>query len=108
MENRNDPDDVVLSTHERLVFWHIEAELSDDRRLVRRMRHSGPARRWLPLSVAALVCASLLLLVAGILTLNPAALWCFAALWPVTLLLAYRLPRRPARAEGPTPHRMGP
>ncbi|MFJ1604526.1 hypothetical protein ACIOHS_14325 [Streptomyces sp. NPDC088253] len=65
------------------------------------MRHPG-GRPWLPLSVASLTCASLLLLVMGILTSNPAVLCCFAALWPVTLLLAFRLPRRPNGAEGRT------
>ncbi|MGW3291402.1 DUF3040 domain-containing protein [Streptomyces sp. NPDC001002] len=96
MENRNDPNAVVLPSHERLTLLRIEAHLREDRRLTRRMHHPG-GTPWLPLSVAALTWASLLLLVAGILTSAPAALWCFAALWPVTLLLAFRLPRRPTR-----------
>ncbi|MFE2515719.1 DUF3040 domain-containing protein [Streptomyces mirabilis] len=98
MENRNDPDGIALSSHERLVLLRIEAALRQDRRLARRMRHPG-ARPWLPLSVAALTCASLLLLVMGILTSDLAVLWCFAALWPVTLLLAFRLLRHPSGAE---------
>ena len=97
MENRNDPDGVALSSHERLTLLGIEAELRQDRHLARRMRRQG-ARPWLSLSVAALTCASLLLLVTGILTANLTVLWCFAALWPVALLLAFRLPRRPAGA----------
>ncbi|MFF4898063.1 DUF3040 domain-containing protein [Streptomyces sp. NPDC001068] len=99
MENRNDPDDVVLSTHERLVLWHIEGQLNADRRLVRRMGRVD-TRPWLPLSVAALTCASLLLLVLGILTSSLAVLGGFAALWPVTLLLALRLARRTPGGEG--------
>ncbi|MFJ8143116.1 DUF3040 domain-containing protein [Streptomyces sp. NPDC096013] len=95
MESRNNPDDVALSSHERLALWRIEAELRQDRRLARRMRHPV-ARPWLPLSVAALTCASLLLLVVGILTSDSAALWCLAALWPTTILLAFRMLRRPA------------
>ncbi|MFQ3560677.1 DUF3040 domain-containing protein [Streptomyces gramineus] len=99
MEFRNDPDDVVLSTHERLVLWHIEAKLDGDQRLVRRMRRAG-TRPWLPLSVAVLTCASLILLVLGILTSSLAVLAAFATLWPLTLLLAFRLPRRPTDAQG--------
>ncbi|MER5525771.1 DUF3040 domain-containing protein [Streptomyces sp. NPDC002677] len=94
MENRNDPDDVALSSYERVALLLIEAELRQDRRLARRMRLPG-ARPWLPLSVAALTCASLLLLVMGILTAELAVLWCFTAVWPVTLLLAFRLLRHP-------------
>ncbi|MFK0160551.1 DUF3040 domain-containing protein [Streptomyces sp. NPDC090493] len=98
MEDRKDPDDVVLSTHERLVLWNIEAKLDSDQRLVRRMRRAG-TRPWLPLSVAALTCTSLILLVIGILTSDLAVLGCFATLWPLALLLAFRLPRRPADTE---------
>ncbi|MEV0738546.1 DUF3040 domain-containing protein [Streptomyces sp. NPDC050549] len=98
MENRNDPEGIALSSYERLAFLLIEAELHRDRQLVRRMRHPE-TRPWLSLSVAALTCASLLLLVTGILTADLAVLCCFAALWPVTLLLAFRLLRRPANTE---------
>jgi hypothetical protein len=101
VESRNNPDDVALSSQERLALWRIEAELRQDRRLARRMRHPV-ARPWLPLSVAALTCASLLLLVVGILTSDSAVLWCLAALWPITLLLASRMLRRPAGAEDHT------
>ncbi|MEV6500832.1 DUF3040 domain-containing protein [Streptomyces prunicolor] len=98
MESRNNPDDVALSSHERLALWRIEAELRQDRRLARRMRHPV-ARPWLPLSVAALTCASLLLLVVGILSSDSVVLWCLAALWPTTILLAFRMLRRPGGAE---------
>ncbi|MFG2373083.1 DUF3040 domain-containing protein [Streptomyces sp. NPDC048504] len=98
MESRNNPDDVALTSHERLALWRIEADLSEDRRLARRMRRPG-ARPWLPVSVAALTCASLLLLVVGILSSNSVVLWCLTALWPATILLAFRMLRRPADAE---------
>lgn len=98
VDDRKDPDDIVLSEHERLALSRIEAELGDDPRLARRMRHPG-APPWLPLTVAALTCASLFLLSMGIITSNMAVLCCFAALWPVTLLLAFRMLRRPAGAE---------
>ncbi|MFJ6087807.1 DUF3040 domain-containing protein [Streptomyces sp. NPDC092369] len=102
MDSRNDPDGVILSPYERLSLWRIEAELRQDRRLGRRMSrpmNAPEARPWLPLAVAALTCASLLLLVMGILTSNSAVLWCLVALWPLTLLLTFRMLRRPAGAE---------
>lgn len=104
----------MLSTHERLALRNIEAELSCDRRLARSMRgHAGhrlrlarkirghPASRlWLPLSVALLACASLFLVVMGIRTADPAVICCFAALWPFTVLQAFRLLRRATRGGG--------
>ncbi|NUO42281.1 MAG: DUF3040 domain-containing protein [Streptomyces sp.] len=105
VNDRSDPDDVVLSPHERLTLRRIEAELSGDRRLTRRMRrllhqpadrlHHRPGRpvprRALPLSTAALLSASMFLVVMGVRTSDPVLLWCFAALWPLTLLQAFRL-----------------
>ncbi|MBK3564838.1 MULTISPECIES: DUF3040 domain-containing protein [unclassified Streptomyces] len=94
MESRNDPDGVTLSSHERLALWRIEAELRQDRRLARRMRRPG-ARPWLPLSVAALTCASQVLLVIGILSPNATVLWCLLVLWPLAVLLAFHMLRGP-------------
>ncbi|WP_329336215.1 DUF3040 domain-containing protein [Streptomyces sp. NBC_00663] len=98
MNDRSDRDDVVLSPHERLALRRIEAELSGDRRLTRRMhrllhhRAGRPvSRRGLPLSTAALLSASVFLVVMGVRTSDPVLLWCFAALWPLTLLQAFRL-----------------
>lgn len=104
VNDRSDPDDVVLSPHERLALRRIEAELSADRRLTRRMRHHMSrrlrrpvSRRWLPLSTAALLSASVFLVVMGVRTSDPAVLWCFAALWPLTLLQGFRLLCRASR-----------
>ncbi|KUN26628.1 hypothetical protein AQJ23_15875 [Streptomyces antibioticus] len=109
VSDRRDPDDVVLSPHERLALYRIEAELNADRRLTRRMRHHTgrglrnpvPVSRrcWLPLSTAALLSASVFLVVMGIRTSYPAVLWCFAVLWPLTLLQGFRLLCR-AAGEG--------
>jgi hypothetical protein len=96
VDNRNDPDDVVLSPTERMALRRIESELSGDRRLARRMRGPGPGLR-LRLSVAVLACVSLFLMVMGIRTSNPAVIWCFAVLWPVTLLQTFRLLCRTTR-----------
>lgn len=101
MESRNDPDGVTLSSYELLALWRIEAGLRQDRRLARRMRRPG-ARPSLPLSVAALTCGSLIFLVTGILTSDKTVLWCLVALWPVTVLLAFRMLRRQTGAEGST------
>ncbi|MFR0354913.1 DUF3040 domain-containing protein [Streptomyces sediminimaris] len=93
MNDRDKPNDIVLSPHERVALRHIEAELSGDRRLVRRMGQTRPPRprRRLALTVAVLVCASLALAVIGIRTSDPAVIWTFAALWPLTLFQAFRL-----------------
>ncbi|MFG2794103.1 DUF3040 domain-containing protein [Streptomyces sp. NPDC048419] len=93
MNDRNEPNDIVLSRHERLALRHIEAELSGDRRLARQMGRTRPPRprRRLVLTVVILTCASLLLAVMGIRTSDPAVIWGFAALWPFTLLQAFRL-----------------
>ncbi|MFG3296653.1 DUF3040 domain-containing protein [Streptomyces sp. NPDC048179] len=105
MESRNDPDDVTLSPHECVALWGIEAGLRQDRRLARRMRPPSVRPAWLPLTVAALTCASLLLLVIGILTSDMAALWCLAGLWPVTVLLAFRM-HQPVDADDHAGSRM--
>lgn len=133
MNDRSDSDDVVLSPHERLALRRMEAELSGDRRLTRRMRrhlhrhlhpradrpHLHPradrpyphpradrpvSGRWLPLSTAALLSACVFLVVMGVRTSAPAPLWCFAALWPLTLFQAFRLLRRaPGAGSRPEP-----
>ncbi|MFF4487958.1 DUF3040 domain-containing protein [Streptomyces sp. NPDC001544] len=90
MNDRSHPDDVELTAHERLALLRIEAELRRDRRLTRRMSASPP-RVWLPLTVAVLMCASIVLGVLGIRTSNPALIWGFAVIWPATLLGAFRL-----------------
>ncbi|MFF4803162.1 DUF3040 domain-containing protein [Streptomyces sp. NPDC001351] len=97
MAEHPDPDDVVLSPHERLALRSIEAELRGDRRLARSMRRPPISRLWLPLSVAVLSCASLVLVVMGIRTSDPVVIWCFAGLWPFTLLQAFRLLWRASR-----------
>jgi hypothetical protein len=93
VKDRNEPDDIVLSPHERLALQHIEAELSGDRRLARRMGQAPDRRprRRLVLTVAILACGSLFLAVLGIRTSDPVFIWSFAGLWPFTLLQAFRL-----------------
>lgn len=92
------PDEVRLSPREQIVLLRIEAGLRKDRRFARRMRRT---RRevWLPAAVLLLTAASVFVAVMGIRTSDPALLWCFALLWPLTLLQAFRLLCRAARAR---------
>ncbi|MFD5538839.1 DUF3040 domain-containing protein [Streptomyces sp. NPDC127079] len=96
-------NDVRLSRVERLAWLRIEADLRRDRRFARRMRRGGggpPARFWLRSSVALLTVASVVLAVVGIRTSDPVVLWCFAAVWPLTLLQGARLLCRASRDSG--------
>ncbi|MFI9803652.1 DUF3040 domain-containing protein [Streptomyces sp. NPDC052301] len=98
MHDREHPDDIRLSPREQLVLLEIEAGLLQDRRLTHRMRRMHRVRRDVPLrlSVLLLTVASALAAVMGIRSSDPALLWCFAVLWPLTLLQAARLLRRTA------------
>ncbi|MFS4095492.1 DUF3040 domain-containing protein [Streptomyces sp. AF1A] len=102
-------DEVRLSPRERLALLEIEASLRRDRGFARRM---GPPRRgvWLPLGVLLLAVASAFVAVMGIRTSDPALLWCFALLWPLTLCQAFRLlcraARRGDRAASPATRRL--
>ncbi|MFF5859436.1 DUF3040 domain-containing protein [Streptomyces sp. NPDC012751] len=96
-------DQVRMSARERLALLQIEANLRQDRRFARRM---GAARRpgLLPAAVLLLGLASVFVAVMGIRTSQPALLWCFAVLWPLTLFQAFRLLCRAARPR-PRPRR---
>ncbi|MEU2425143.1 DUF3040 domain-containing protein [Streptomyces sp. NPDC007851] len=98
-EGADPSDDVRLSPYERLALWGIEAELRRDRRFARRMG-APPARLGLPLSVALLSVTSVCLVAVGIRTSDPVALWCFAAVWPLTLVQGIRLLCRPGHRGG--------
>ncbi|MGV4982911.1 DUF3040 domain-containing protein [Streptomyces sp. NRAIS4] len=89
-------DEVRLSPRERRVLMQIETDLRQDRGFACRM---GDAHRevWLPAAVALLGMASAFVAVMGVRTSDPAVLWCFALLWPLTLFQAFRLLRRAAR-----------
>ncbi|MEU0969360.1 DUF3040 domain-containing protein [Streptomyces sp. NPDC005917] len=88
--------DVRLSPYERLALSRIEAELRADRPFARRMG-TGRGRIWLRLAVALLTAASLFLAVMGIRTPDPVVLWCFAVVWPLTLIQGVRLLCRESR-----------
>ncbi|MEV6114545.1 DUF3040 domain-containing protein [Streptomyces sp. NPDC052109] len=89
-------DEVRLSPRERLELLRIETGLRQDRRFARRMG-DGHGRFWLPVAVLLLGIASAFVAVMGVRTSDPALLWCFALLWPVTLFQAFRLLCRAVR-----------
>ncbi|GLX50723.1 hypothetical protein Shyhy01_36730 [Streptomyces hygroscopicus subsp. hygroscopicus] len=103
-----------LSPYERLALLEIEAHLRQDRGFARRMgggahreredRHRGC---WLPVGVLLLAAASAFAAVMGVRTSDPALLWCFAVLWPLTLFQAFRLLCRAARRRGRPGERVG-
>ncbi|MFI0167661.1 DUF3040 domain-containing protein [Streptomyces sp. NPDC017095] len=102
-------DEVRLSARERLALLRIEADLRRDRRFARRMgrmRRRGMTRRgaWLPAAVLLLGAASVFVAVMGMRTADPALLWCFALLWPLTLSQVFRLLCRASRPV-PRPRR---
>ncbi|MEV5434209.1 DUF3040 domain-containing protein [Streptomyces sp. NPDC052701] len=84
-----------LTDHEQRVLDEMERALRRDRRLDRRLRTFRPgsdaARFPRPRTVAALLAVSVALMVAGIVTSEPAVIWAFAAVWPTTLFAAFRL-----------------
>ncbi|MFI1837218.1 DUF3040 domain-containing protein [Streptomyces olivaceoviridis] len=91
-------DEVRLSPRERLALLRIEADLRRDRRFARRMG-AAPREVWLPVAVLLLTAASVFVAVMGIRTSDPALLWCFALLWPLTLFQAFRLLCRATRTR---------
>ncbi|GAA3112776.1 DUF3040 domain-containing protein [Streptomyces echinatus] len=96
-------DKVRLSAGERLALLQIEASLWQDRRFARRMGVARPGV-WLPVAVLLLGVSSVFVAVMGLRTSDPALLWCFALLWPLTLFQAFRLLCRAARPRPrPTP-----
>jgi hypothetical protein len=94
-----------LPDHEQRILDEMERVLRRDRRLDRRLRTlrlsrlPDPARilsriasyRPRVLTVAVLLAVSTGLMVVGMATSEPAVIWAFAALWPVTLFAGFRL-----------------
>ncbi|MFC4466292.1 DUF3040 domain-containing protein [Streptomyces xiangluensis] len=90
-----------LPDHEQRILDDIEADLRRDRRLRRRLRTLRIKRRLNPArvagyrprvpTVALLLAMSVGLMVVGIRTSEPAVIWAFAALWPLTLFGVFRL-----------------
>ncbi|MEU6353657.1 DUF3040 domain-containing protein [Streptomyces sp. NPDC047072] len=94
-----------LPDHEQRILDDMERALRRDRRLDRRLRTlkvrrrpdlSGPVARVAgyrphPLTAAVLLAVSITLMVIGIRTSDPAVIWTFAGVWPLTLFAGFRL-----------------
>ncbi|ALV52935.1 MULTISPECIES: DUF3040 domain-containing protein [Actinomycetes] len=93
-----------LPEHEQHILDEIERSLRRDRRLNRLLRgrqarRSGPKRfaarvaRCDPRgrTVALLTLAAVALMVTGLVTSAPWAIWTFAVVWPVVVFLGFRL-----------------
>ncbi|CAL9565535.1 hypothetical protein SUDANB58_04730 [Streptomyces sp. enrichment culture] len=90
-----------LTEREQRILDELERDLRRDRRLDRWMRTFRPGRRSVLARLAAyrprrrtvalLSALSVTLMVTGIVTSEPAVIWAFALVWPVTLFAAFRL-----------------
>ncbi|MCP3767914.1 MULTISPECIES: DUF3040 domain-containing protein [unclassified Streptomyces] len=90
-----------LRDDEQDILAETERVLRRDRRFDRRMRTLARHRRPLsarsarcrprPWTVAVPLAVSVALMAAGIETSEPAVIWAFAALWPLTLYSMFRL-----------------
>lgn len=74
---------VRFTIRDRLLLKRVEFEMRRER------RHGRDP--WLATAVALFGAASVFLMVVGMLTSDPAVIWAFAILWPLTLLQAFRL-----------------
>jgi len=98
VDERDHADGVRLTARERAALAEIEEGLRQD--------HEPPPRRpsggrWLPLTVVLMLMCSVVLAVVGIRTSDAALLWCFAVLWPLTMVQIIRLLGRWIRTTGP-------
>ncbi|MEV3954078.1 DUF3040 domain-containing protein [Streptomyces albogriseolus] len=104
-----------LPEHEQHILDEIERSLRRDRRLNRLLR-AGRARRGPDpkrfaarvarcaprgRTVALLVVVSVALMVTGLVTRAPWAIWAFATVWPVAVFLGFRLLSRWSGDAGP-------
>ncbi|MFG2310492.1 DUF3040 domain-containing protein [Streptomyces sp. NPDC048566] len=99
MDERDHRDGVRLSPLERAALAEIEEGLRHDH--VDAEPPAATTRRpWLAMSVVLMLLGSVFLAVVGFRTSAPAVLWCFAVLWPLTVVQAVRLVRRWMRPGG--------
>ncbi|MET7981759.1 MULTISPECIES: DUF3040 domain-containing protein [unclassified Streptomyces] len=100
MDDRDRTNGVRLSARERAALAEIEEGLRHDHDPAPAPRRSSHRRR-LPITVVLMLLGSVALAVVGISTSDAAVLWCFAVLWPLTVVQACRLVRRWIRTTGP-------
>ncbi|MEU4087097.1 DUF3040 domain-containing protein [Streptomyces aureus] len=101
MDESDRTDGVRLTARERAALAEIEEGLrhQDEDPAPEPRRRSGGRR--LPIMVALMSVCSVVLAVVGIRTSQPALLWCFAVMWPLTVLQLVRLLGRWIRSTGP-------
>ncbi|MEU1266377.1 DUF3040 domain-containing protein [Streptomyces cellulosae] len=104
-----------LPEHEQHILDEIERSLRRDRRLNRLMRgrrtRRGPGLRRLAArvtrraprgrTVALLAVVAVALMVTGLVTAAPWAIWTFAVVWPVVVFMGFRLLSRWSGDAGP-------
>ncbi|MFE2531256.1 DUF3040 domain-containing protein [Streptomyces sp. NPDC059371] len=98
MDEKDRADGVRLTARERVALAEIEEGLRQGQEPPPR-RPSGGLR--LPFMVALMLMCSVVLAVVGIRTSEAALLWCFAVVWPLTVLQIVRLLGRWIRTTGP-------
>ncbi|MEV6731300.1 DUF3040 domain-containing protein [Streptomyces sp. NPDC051364] len=84
-------DGAGLSDRERRALSAIEADLKGDRSLVRILRSAHTRLRHRTLAACLLGAVTLALLVAASITVSLPLIWCFAAAWTLTAVLALPL-----------------
>ncbi|MFB7242019.1 DUF3040 domain-containing protein [Streptomyces populi] len=100
MDDSDRTDGVRLTARERAALAEIEEGLRQDHDPAPVPSRPSGGRR-LPLTVALMLVCSVVLAVVGIRTSEPALLWCFAVMWPLTVLQIIRLLGRWIRTTGP-------
>ncbi|MER5400681.1 DUF3040 domain-containing protein [Streptomyces sp. NPDC002599] len=100
VDEKDHADGVRLTARERAALAEIEEGLRRDHAPAPAPHHPSGGRR-LPVAVALMLVCSVVLAVVGIRTSDAAFLWCFAVLWPLTVLQIVRLLGRWIRATGP-------
>ncbi|MGQ4378048.1 DUF3040 domain-containing protein [Streptomyces sp. SAS_267] len=100
MDERDHADGVRLTARERAVLAEIEEGLRQEHAPAPAPRRPSGGRR-LPIAVALMFTCSVVLAVVGVCTSDAAFLWCFAVLWPLTMLQIVRLLSRWIRTTGP-------
>ncbi|MFF3448507.1 DUF3040 domain-containing protein [Streptomyces sp. NPDC002667] len=100
MDDRDHTDGVRLTARERAALAEMEEGLRQTHDPAPTPRRPSGGRR-LALAVAMMLTCSVVLAVVGIRTSNAALLWCFAVLWPLTVIQTVRLLSRWIRTTGP-------
>ncbi|MEU4172524.1 DUF3040 domain-containing protein [Streptomyces sp. NPDC026665] len=100
MDEKDRADGVRLTARERAALAEIEEGLRQDQEPAPTPRRPSGGRL-LPITVALMLVCSVVLAVVGARTSDAILLWCFAVLWPLTVLQIVRLLGRWIKTTGP-------